>query len=127
MHPAALPRQAVLDHHDAVDCTVYRPDAHDEDAEELDLGDAKVLFTGPFQAPQAWDAAEREAFFDGLDPALFFTALIEPEAAPASKAHFVAQAGDYLAAIEGGAVTMYFVHERDEKGYVLIRDDQPLF
>lgn len=121
-------RQHVLDAADALDCTVYRPDEDDLDAEEEDLGDAKVLFTGPFEPPQDWDAAEREDYFDGTDPALFVTALIACEAKPGSKAFFTPQAGDLLAAMNAGKVEMYFVCERldDENGssYVLIRDDE---
>lgn len=121
-------RQHVLDAADALDCTVYRPDEDDLDAEEEDLGDAKVLFTGPFEPPQEWDAAEREDYFDGTDPALFVTALIACEAKPVSKAFFTPQAGDLLAAMNAGKVEMYFVCERldDENGssYVLIRDDE---
>lgn len=121
-------RQHVLDAADALDCTVYRPDEDDLDAEEEDLGDAKVLFTGPFEPPQEWDAAEREDYFDGTDPALFVTALIACEAKPGSKAFFTPQAGDLLAAMNAGKVEMYFVCERldDENGssYVLIRDDE---
>ncbi|AEF21644.1 hypothetical protein [Pseudomonas fulva] len=123
-----LNRQHVLDAADALDCTVYRPDEDDLDAEEEDLGDAKVLFTGPFEPPQEWDAAEREDYFDGTDPALFVTALIACEAKPGSKAFFTPQAGDLLAAMNAGKVEMYFVCERldDENGssYVLIRDDE---
>ncbi|MER0040985.1 MULTISPECIES: hypothetical protein [unclassified Pseudomonas] len=120
-------RQHVLDAADALDCTVYRPDEDDLDAEEEDLGDAKVLFTGPFEPPREWDAAEREDYFDGTDPALFVTALIACEAKPGSKAFFAPQAGDLLAAMNAGKVEMYFVCERldDENGssYVLIRDE----
>ncbi len=123
-----LTRQHVLDAADALDCTVYRPDEDDLDAEEEDLGDAKILFTGPFEPPQEWDAAEREDYFDGTDPALFVTALIACEAKPGSKAFFTPQAGDLLAAMNAGKVEMYFVCERldDENGssYVLIRDDE---
>ena len=105
-------RQHVLDAADALDCTVYRPDEDDLDAEEEDLGDAKVLLTGPFEPPQEWDAAEREDYFDGTDPALFVTALIACEAKPGSKAFFAPQAGDLLAAMNAGKVEMYFVCER---------------
>lgn len=121
-------RQRVLDATESLDCTVYRPDEDDLDAEEQDLGDAKVLFTGPFEPPQEWDAAERDDYFDGIDPALFFTALIASEAKPGSKAFFMPQPGDLLAAMNAGKVEMYFVCERldDEQGssFVLIRDEE---
>lgn len=122
-------RQRVLDAAESQDCTVYRPDEDDSDAEEQDMGDAKVLFTGPFEPPQEWDAAERDDYFDGSDPALFFTALVACEAKPGSKAFFIPQAGDYLAIMSaGGKVDMYFVCERinDEQGpsFVLIRDEE---
>ena len=121
-------RQRVLHATESLDCTVYRPDEDDLDAEEQDLGDAKVLFTGPFEPPQEWDAAERDDYFDGIDPALFFTALIASEAKPGSKAFFMPQSGDLLAAMNAGKVEMYFVCERldDEQGssFVLIRDEE---
>lgn len=124
-------RQAILDNPQAQDCTVYRPDETDLDAEELDLGDAKVLFTGPFVAPVEWDAQEREDFFADSDPALFVTAYIECEAKPGSKAYFQASVGDYVAAMPGlGEVVMYCVEDYSEgdKGrlFVLLRDDQTL-
>ncbi|TBU72291.1 hypothetical protein DNK10_21555 [Pseudomonas daroniae] len=122
-------RQRVLDAAESQDCTVYRPDEDDADAEEQDMGDARVLFTGAFEPPQEWDAAERDDYFDGSDPALFVTALIACEAKPGSKAFFKPQAGDYLAIMSrDGKVEMYFVCERldDEQGssFVLIRDEQ---
>ncbi|UCJ14890.1 hypothetical protein K5Q02_13505 [Pseudomonas sp. MM211] len=122
-------RQRVLDAAESQDCTVYRPDEDDTDAEERDMGDAKVLFTGPFEPPHEWDAAERDDYFDGSDPALFFTALVACEAKPGSKAFFTPQAGDYLATMSSaGKVEMYFVCERldDEQGpsFVLIRDEE---
>lgn len=122
-------RQAILDHPDAQDCTLYRPDEQDPEAEETDLGDAKVLFTGPFQAPAEWDAAAREDYFGDSDPQLFVTARIACEAQPQSRAFFTAEIGDYLASMPGlGEVVMYYVHDcLDDAGgrrYVLIRDDE---
>lgn len=124
-------RQAILGNPQALECTLYRPDENDPDAEEEDLGDARILFAGPFQAPAEWDAETREEFFGDADPALFETALIECEAAPGSSAFFLAEVGDYVAAMPGqGGVAMYYVHDcqEDENGRrcVLIRDDQPL-
>mgnify|MGYP001761649710 CR=1 FL=1 len=87
------------DHPDALDCTLYRPDENDPDAEELELGDGHVLFEGPFTAPAEWDAAEREDYFDGSDPALFVTARIESPAKADSNDFFVAEPGDYLACL----------------------------
>ncbi|MHA6495003.1 hypothetical protein ACX0MV_17415 [Pseudomonas borbori] len=129
--PAPDSRQTILNHPDAQDCTVYRPDAHDPEAEEEDLGDAKILMTGPFQPPADWDAAEREAFFADSDPELFFTARIECEAKPGSAQHFVTDSGDYVATMPGaGEVVMFFVCDYDEdasgRSYILIRDDEPL-
>lgn len=122
---------AILNHPEAQDCTVYRPDVNDPDAEEEDLGDAKIVFTGPFEAPAEWDALEREEFFADSDPTLFFTAHIACEAKQGSAQHFVVEPGDYVASMPGlGEVVMYFVcdfHEDAEGGrYILIRDDEPL-
>lgn len=124
-------RRAILEDAQALECTLYRPDENDPDAEEEDLGEARVLLVGPFQAPEHWEAAEREAFFGDDDPALFVTALIECEAEPGSAAFFLTEEGDYLAAMTGqGEVAMYYVHDCAEDDYgrrcVLIRDDQPL-
>lgn len=124
-------REAILGNPEALECTLYRPDENDPDAEEEDLGDARILFTGAFQAPAEWDAEACEEFFGDDDPALFVTALIEAEAEPGSSAFFLPDVGDYVAVIpELGEVAMYYVHDwhEDESGRscVLIRDDQPL-
>lgn len=121
-------RQAVLDHPSAQDCSLYRPDPHDAEAEELDLGDARVVFLGPFQAPQDWDALQREEYFAEEDPDAFFVARIACLAEAGSKGHFGAEAGDYLAAQpEPGQVQMYYIYEQlDDGSYVVIRDDEEL-
>ncbi|MDG9928920.1 MULTISPECIES: hypothetical protein [unclassified Pseudomonas] len=115
---------SLKDHAEALDCTVYRPDENDPDAEELELGDARILIEGPFEAPAEWDAAEREDYFDDSDPALFVTARIECEAKADSSAWFVAEPGDYVAVIRGLQVEMYYVYDLADRSYVLIRDDQ---
>ena len=122
-------RQAILGSVQALECSFYRADENDPDAEEEDLGDARILFDGPFQAPAEWDAQAREEFFGDDDPALFFSARIECEAAPASAGFFVPEIGDYLAVTTAeGGIEMYYVHdcEEDETGNrcVLIRDDE---
>jgi hypothetical protein len=124
-------RQAILNHPDAQDCTLYRPDEKDPDAEEQDLGDAKILFLGAFQAPADWDAHERAEFFGDSPAELFVTAAIECEAKPLSAGYFTAEIGDYVATMPGlGEVVMFYVHDcsEDDSGrrYVLIRDDEPL-
>src|SRR6218665_2156979 len=43
-------RAAILANADAQDCTLYRLDESDPEAEEEDLGDGKVLFLGQFEA-----------------------------------------------------------------------------
>ncbi len=128
---AAAQRQAILNHPDALDCSLYRPDEQDPDAEELDLGDAKVVIQGAFQAPTEWDAQQRADYFDDSAPELFVRAAIEAEAKPLSADYFVAAEGDYLAVMPGlGEVVMYYVHDclEDDEGrsYVLLRDDQAL-
>ena len=125
-------RLAILRSEQAQDCTVYRPDENDPDAEEEDLGDARILFGGPFQVPEAWDEEARAEFFGDDLPELFVTAFIECEAAPGSRAFFSPEVGDYVAVMAGtGAGTMFYVHDyrEDEQGRrcVLIRDDEPLF
>ena len=126
-------RLAILQHADAQDCTVYRADEQnqDPDAEEVDLGDAKVLFCGPFEAPADWDAAEREEYFADSAPELFVNARIECEAKPGSKSHFSVDIVDYVAAQPGqGEVVMFYVHDylEDDTGctYVLLRDEEVL-
>ncbi|WP_043310747.1 hypothetical protein [Pseudomonas sp. ML96] len=115
---------SLKNHPDVLDCTVYRPDENDPDAEELELGDARIVIEGAFEAPGEWDAAEREDYFDDSDPALFVTALIECEAKADSGQHFVAEPGDYVAVVRGLQVEMYYVYDRADTSYVLIRDDQ---
>lgn len=124
-------RMEILSHAQAKDCTVYRSDDDDEDAEEEDLGDARILFVGPFQAPESWSEAERSEFFDELDPQLFVTAFIECEAAAQSPAFFLADIGDYVATLTAsGQVEMFFVHDchEDDRGRlcVLVRDEEQL-
>lgn len=125
-------RLAILVHPQALDCTLYRPDPDDLEAEEAELGDARILLLGTFQAPSSWDEAQCEAYFDDCDPALFMNAYVECEAAIGSSAFFTAEQGDHLASMTSdGRVEMYFVHECRESQQgrlcVLIRDDQPLF
>lgn len=124
-------RQEMLKHPDALDCTLYRPDELDPDAEEQDLGDGKILFTGAFEPPIDWDAHQREDYFGEEDPQHFVTAYIESLAEPTTKAFFTAESGDYVAVQPSpGEVVMYYVydHEQDAQGhhYVLIRDDEEL-
>lgn len=124
-------RRDILGSPQALDCTVYRPDENDPDAEEEDLGDARILFTGTFQPPAEWDAEACAAYFDGEDPALFAAAFIECEAEPATRGFFTPDVGDYVAVMlaEGG-VSMYYIHDwhEDDSGRrcVLIRDDEVL-
>jgi hypothetical protein len=124
-------RQAVLDSSAALECTLYRPDDNDPDAEEEELGDARILFTGAFQAPEAWSEAERADFFGEEDPEQFVTADIECTESPASPRFFTVEPGDYVAVMENGVVVMYYLYDcqEDEQGLhgVLIRDEQELF
>lgn len=123
-------RQAILADARAVGGCFYRTDDDTPD-EEVDLGDVKVLFLGPFQAPADWDAGEREAFFGEDDPAAFFEALVECEAEPGSKAFFLPEIGDFVALVPApDKVEMYFLQDwRDEDDgchCVLLRADEGL-
>src|SRR3546814_2838482 len=51
-------RAAILENPEALECTLYRPDEYDEEAEEQDLGDARIVISGPFEAPAEWDRSE---------------------------------------------------------------------
>lgn len=122
-------RLAILQHPDAQECSFYRPDEFDPDAEEEDLGDAKVLFLGPFQVPADWDADERAEFFGEDDPECFVSAYIECEAKPAAKQYFTAEPGDYLGCMQAdGRVQMFYLYDylEDDNGRkcVLIREDE---
>ncbi len=125
-------RQQVLDSPEACDCTLYRSvEDDDPDGEEEDLGDARILFGGPFQAPADWGEAELEEFFGDEDPELFVTARIECCAAPSSAQYFTPEPGDYVAVVNArGQVTMYYLYacEQDDDGHhcVLIHDDEAL-
>lgn len=117
---------SLLDHADAQDCTVYRPDDRDPDAEELELGDARILLTGQFVAPADWDALAREDYFDGHEEELFVTARIESEAVKGTQGYFLTEPGDYVAVVADGEVQMYYVYDLADGSYVLIRDDETL-
>jgi hypothetical protein len=124
-------RLALLSNPEAQDCNLYRPDEADPEAEEKDLGDARILFTGTFQAPADWDAAEREEYFGDCAPELFVTARIECEAKPEAAGFFEAEIGDYVATMPGlGEVLMFYVHdfldEEDGTTYILVRDEELL-
>lgn len=124
-------RLAVLEHAAALDACVYRPDDQDPDAEELDLGDVRVLITGTFQPPADWDAATREDYFDGSDPDDFHAAQIEVCARPGSRAFFQPQPGDYVAvSLQDGQIQMYYLYECLEQDdglqAVLIREDDAI-
>lgn len=119
-------RQYVLRHENALECTVYRPDENDVEAEELDLGDARILFTGKFVPPLEWDEDACTSFFEDNDPELFFNALIECESF-SWNTFFVPDVGDYVAVVdEKGAVTMYFLYDWNEddlgRSCVLMKD-----
>lgn len=122
-------RNSVLDASNALDCCLYRPDEDDLDAEELDLGDARILFNGCFTPPSDWDAETLEDYYDGSDPDDFFSARIEPCAAPGTRQYFQPQPGDQVAVTEAdGKVRMYYLYECAEldEGFqgVLIREEE---
>jgi hypothetical protein len=122
-------REAVLGHADALECSLYRPDENDLDAEEEDLGDARILFTGPFKAPAEWSAQDREDYFGDIDPGAFVTALIECQADPATRDFFLADAGDFVAVVAAsGEVQMFYLYDcnEDDNGMhcVLVREDE---
>lgn len=125
-------RRAVLESAEARDCTLYRPvDDADPDAEEEDLGDARILFQGPFQVPGHWSEAELDEFFGDEDPEQFVAALIECSAEPSTSQYFTAEPGDYVAVVnERGQIHMYYLyssHEQDDGLHcVLIHDDEAL-
>jgi hypothetical protein len=120
------PRQLILSAGDALDCTLYRANTPACAAEERDMGDAKLLLHGVFQPPRDWSATQLANFFDGRDPASFFSAAVACLAKPGSKAFFQPRSGDYLACTDAlGAVQMYLVHqEQDTDHCVLIREDE---
>lgn len=118
-------RETILAHPDALECTIYRAHETDPDGEERDMGDARVVITGPFEAPQEWDAKERADYFDGMPEDAFFTALFASEAGADSKGYFSVEADDYAAVTEpDGTIAMFYVCERLEDGtYVLLREE----
>ncbi|MDT3710730.1 MAG: hypothetical protein ROZ65_11430 [Pseudomonadaceae bacterium] len=121
-------RAAILENPDALECTLYRPDEYDEEAEEQDLGDARIIISGPFEAPAEWDTKDRDDYFDGTAPEAFVVARIACEAAPGSGAYFTVVPGDYAAVTEQpGKVSMFYVWDclSDAEGqYVLIREEE---
>jgi len=125
MPSPSLPRAAILAHPQALDCTIYRANAHDEDGEEQDLGDARVVITGQFEPPAEWDAKARDDYYDGMPPEAFVTAHFASEADADSKGFFTVEADDYAAVTEpDGSVAMFYVCERlDDDSYVLLREE----
>ena len=121
-------RAAILENPEALECTLYRPDEYDEEAEEQDLGDARIIISGPFKAPAEWDAKDRDDYFDGTAPEAFVVARIACQAAPDSGVYFTAVPGDYAAVTESpGQVSMFYVWDclNDAEGqYVLIREEE---
>ncbi|WP_120994271.1 hypothetical protein JQR85_16935 [Stutzerimonas urumqiensis] len=124
MTAADLTREQLLAHPDAQDCTLYRPDPRDADAEELDLGDGKVLLLGPFEPPSEWDAAERDAFFEDAEPGAFQRARIALDRPGAA----APEVGDYLAlSLANGEVQMHFIHDQAADGsFVLLHESLDL-
>jgi hypothetical protein len=123
-----LARQALLANPAALEATVFRPDHEDPDAEEEELGEARVLVSGVFQPPADWDAASRADYYDGEDPQTFFSARLECSARPASRVYFTVEPGDLLALTgSDGRVCMYYLYEsvEDDDGChcVLIREE----
>ena len=121
----ALSRDAILNQPDALECTLDRAHPTDPDGEEQDLGDARVVFTGRFEAPAEWDAKQRDDYFDGMPEDAFFTACFASEAGSDSRGHFTVEADDYAAVTQpDGSVAMYYVCERnDDDSYVLLREE----
>ncbi|MCY1293321.1 hypothetical protein D3C76_1200900 [compost metagenome] len=124
-------RESILADARALDATLYRPNEEDEDAEEDELGDARVLIAGPFQPPAEWTAEDRDAYYDGAAPERFFSAFIECEAEPASREFFLAEPGDYVAVMARvDKVEMYYLYDYQETGQgracVLLREDDEL-
>lgn len=120
-------RQQLLADAQALECTLYRPDENDPDAEEEDLGDARILLAGVFVPPQDWSAQDCADFYDGEDPEGFFSARIECEAAPGSSRFFTVEPGDYVAVMQEGVVSMYFVcdsHEDDAGTHCILQHDE---
>ena len=118
-------RETILTHPDALDCTIYRANETDPDGEERDMGDARVVITGQFEAPQEWDAKQRADYFDGMPEDAFFTALFASEPGSDSKGYFTVEADDYAAVTEpDGTIAMFYVCERlDDGTYVLLREE----
>lgn len=126
--PSSMPRPALLEHPDALECTIYRANEADPDAEEQDMGDARILMAGPFEPPAEWSAQERADYFDGTPAEAFITARFECLAEPGSKDWFTVEADDYAAVMEApGQIAMFYVCERLDDGsglYVLIREEE---
>jgi hypothetical protein len=119
-------RDSILAHPDALNCTIYRAHETDPEGEELDMGDARIVITGPFEPPAQWDAKERADYFDGMPPEAFFTAMFASEASADSKGYFTVEADDYAAVTErDGTIGMFYVCERlDDGTYVLLREEE---
>ncbi len=118
-------RDSILADSNALNCTIYRAHESDPDGEEQDMGDARVVITGNFEAPAEWDAKERADYFDGMPEEAFFTAVFASEAGADSKGYFTVEADDYAAVTEqDGTISMFYVCERlAGDTYVLLREE----
>lgn len=125
MPSTALSRADVLSHPQALDCTIYRANLEQEDGEEQDMGDARVVITGTFEPPAEWNEKERADYYDGMPPQAFVTAHFASEAGADSKGFFTVEADDYAAVTEpDGSVAMFYVCERlADDSYVLLREE----
>jgi len=109
-------RDQLLQHPDALDCTLYRA-ARDPNAEEDDLGDGRILLLGSVE-PIAPEDDEQE----------LFSAWVEPLAEASARAHFSVREDDFLAVTEAdGRVQMYYVQTAEPgEPCVLVREDDEL-
>ena len=120
---------AIIAHDDAQNCTVYRPDESDPDAEEEDLGDGKIILGGTYVPPAEWDQEALDDYYDDSDPSLFVTARIASDYKPGSADYFEVEPGDFVATLPApGKVQMYFVYDYTEdaqgREYVLIDQER---
>lgn len=121
-------RAKILSNPEAVMGSVYRAESEDDDAEELDMGDVRIVFQGAFEPPAEWTVEDRVEFYGEDDPTQFLAAFIECEAEPADAAFFIPEIGDYIGIVgEEGQVDMYFLYDLDEANdgmfCVLIKED----
>jgi hypothetical protein len=73
----AASRAGILNHEDAIDCTIFRFGTKEEPNAWTELCDGKVVFIGKHKVPDSLDDEEFEELYGGIDVELLVDAWLE--------------------------------------------------